>query len=374
MIDASGVTQQGSEIQARAGFEIIRYAQCWEDADILLEALQPQPDGLYLSIASAGDNALALLSRAPQRVVALDLNKTQLACLALRVSAYKELSHKELLELVGSRPSQRRTQLYQRCRPLLAGEERAFWDAHPQLIANGIGSAGKFERYFALFRQRILPLVHSRKTVLRLLQGGGLQQRREFYDSVWNNWRWRALFRLFFSRFVMGRMGRDPEFFKYVEGSVSDKILSRTRHALIELDPHENPYLQWILCGDHPYALPFALREENFEPIRDNLHRLEWRQTALEDYLQEVGEGAIAGFNLSDIFEYMSVTAYHELLAKLVSAARPGARLAYWNMLAPRQAPASFSDRLRYLAESSEQWHLQDKAFFYSRFIVEEVL
>lgn len=368
------MSRSGSEIESRADFDLIRYAQCWEDADILVEALQPQRGGIYVSIASAGDNALALLSKAPDKVVALDLNSTQLACLALRVAAYKELSHQELLELTGSRPSSQRAGLYQRCRPLLEKTARAFWDNNPAAIEQGIGAAGKFERYFALFKNRIMPLIHSRKTIARLLEGGELSQRKDFYNKVWNNWRWRALFKIFFSRFVMGRMGRDPEFFKYVEGSVADRILMRTRHALTELNPHDNPYLQWILTEEHPFALPYALREENFEAIRNNIDRIEWRQSAIETYLEEAGDRAIAGYNLSDIFEYMSADSFHSLLDKLIRAGQSGARLAYWNMLAPRQAPESFYDRIRYLKDISEQLHFQDKAFFYSKFIVEEVI
>ena len=47
----------GSEIVTRADFSAIRYAQCWEDADILLEALDVRPGKVCLSIASSGDNA-----------------------------------------------------------------------------------------------------------------------------------------------------------------------------------------------------------------------------------------------------------------------------------------------------------------------------
>ena len=94
-----------SEIAAKANFSTIRYAQCWEDADILLEGLDIQPGDTCLSIASAGDNTLAMLSKNPGRVIALDLNPAQLACLELRVAAYRELSHDELLELIGSRTS-----------------------------------------------------------------------------------------------------------------------------------------------------------------------------------------------------------------------------------------------------------------------------
>src|SRR5206468_10860889 len=98
----------GSEVAARADFSGVRYAQCWEDADVLLEGLDVRPGDVCLSIASAGDNSLALLTRDPARVLALDLSPAQLACLELRIAAFRELSHPELLELIGSTPSMRR--------------------------------------------------------------------------------------------------------------------------------------------------------------------------------------------------------------------------------------------------------------------------
>jgi S-adenosylmethionine-diacylglycerol 3-amino-3-carboxypropyl transferase len=361
-----------SEAAAHADFSQIRYAQCWEDADILLPALNLQPGQVCLSIASAGDNALALLSQNPARVIALDLSPAQLACLELRVAAYRELSHAELLVLIGSRSGSRAT-LYQRCRSQLSPETRRFWDDRSQEIDRGIGSAGKFERYFTLFRRYVLPLVHNQQRVVQLLQGGTRQQRQDFYDRVWDTWRWRSMFRIFFSRWVMGQVGRDPSFFKYVEGSVADRILDRTRYALTELNPAENPYLQWILTGAHPTALPYALRPENFEAIRANLDRLEWHCGSIEDYLTQVGEQAIDAYNLSDMFEYLSPASYEALLQQLVRAGRTGARLAYWNMLAPRARPAHLADQLQPLPELARSLYAQDKAFFYSAFVVEEV-
>ncbi len=52
-----------SEAASHADFSAIRYAQCWEDADILLEGLGIRPGDTCLSIASAGDNSLAMLAR-----------------------------------------------------------------------------------------------------------------------------------------------------------------------------------------------------------------------------------------------------------------------------------------------------------------------
>jgi S-adenosylmethionine-diacylglycerol 3-amino-3-carboxypropyl transferase len=364
----------GSEVSSRAEFTDIRYAQCWEDADILLEALHVRPGQVCVSIASAGDNALALLSKGPERVIALDLSLAQLACVELRVAAYRQLKHAELLEFMGSVASDRRRALYERCRPCLTVQARVFWDSRPEEIEAGIGGAGKFERYFALFRRCILPLVHGRKKVADLLRGGTPEERLRFYERQWNTWRWRLMFRFFFSRAVMGRMGRDPAFFAYVEGSVADRILGRARHALTVLDPAANPYLQWILLGRHAGALPYALRPENFDAIRDNLDRLEWHCQALEDYLEVHPNLAVDCYNLSDIFEYMSREHYECLLEKLVARARPGGRLAYWNMLAPRSRPERLAEQVRPLTDLANRLHQEDKAFFYSRFVVEEVV
>lgn len=360
-----------SEVEHRAEFSEIRYAQCWEDADILLQGLDIKEGDVCLSIASAGENSLSLLTKRPSRVIALDLNPAQLACLELRVAAFRKLDYPDLLKLIGSREadSEKRNQLYRECRTRLSPEVREFWDHRLQLIEAGIGTGGKFERYFLSFKDKVLPLVHSRKRVAALLEPRNAKDRESFYQNRWNTWRWRMLFRIFFSRALMGRLGRDPEFFKYVEGSVADRIMERTRHALTKLDPSQNPYLHWILTGTHGEILPHALREENFELIRQNLDCLEWRLNSVEQFLAD-DETPINRHNLSDIFEYMSPENSAVLLKKLIDRTPAGGRLAYWNMLAPRQSPDDFP--VEWLKEISKELLSQDKAFFYSRFIVEE--
>jgi S-adenosylmethionine-diacylglycerol 3-amino-3-carboxypropyl transferase len=351
----------------------LRYAQCWEDADVLVEGLDVQPGDTCLSIASAGDNALALLTQDPARVVAIDVSAAQLACLALRVAAYRRLEHGELLELIGSRHSTRRAALYDRCRAAMDAEPRRFWDAHPALIERGIGAVGRFERYFRLFRRWVLPWIQSDETVRRLLAGGPPEERRRFYDDEWDHWRWRGAFRAFFSRFVMSRLGREPEYFEHVEGRVADRLLDRARYALTALDPADNPYLQWILTGRHRTARPRALRREHFETIRHRLDRLTWAHVSLEDYLEQQAPNTIDRFNLSDVFEYVDEEAYHRMLDHLVRVGRPGGRLAYWNLFVPRSRPASMTDRLVPRAQRANALHARDRAFFYGDFVLEDV-
>ena len=369
---SGGYPRVRSEAAGRADFTGIRYAQVWEDADVLLAALDVQPGDVCVSIASAGDNALALLTRDPARVVALDVSPAQLACLELRVAAYRTLAHAELLELVGSRPSTRRAEIYGRCRAALGPSARAFWDRRSAAVERGIGGAGRFERYFELFRTRLLPLVHRRGTIAELLRPRTPDARRTFYTNRWDTWRWRLLFRLFFSRAAMGALGRDPAFFRYVEGRVADAILARTKHALTDLDPSANPYVHWILTGTHGEALPLALRPEHFDSIRSRLDRLEWHALSMEEFLDRSEAAAFDRYNLSDLFEYVSLEHYHGMLASIVRCSRPGARLAYWNMLAPRRAPEHLT-RLRALDELAAALHATDRAFFYMAFRVEQV-
>ncbi len=363
----------GSEIEARADFDLIRYAQLWEDADVLVGALRPRSGDTVVSIASAGDNALALLAEGPERVIAVDLNPTQLACVRLRVSAYRTLTHPEFLELMGSRPSARRGELLDRVARNLDAADQAFWAARKaEVVAHGAGGAGKFERYFRLFRDRILPLAHNRATIAALLEPRAAFKRARFHDQTWNGWRWRLLMQLFFSRAVMGRLGRDPAFFDQVTGSVGSHVARKTRQALVEQDPSQNPYLHWIVTGTHGEALPRAWRPEVFEIIRTRLDRLELRLGALEA-LAEEGVRADA-FNLSDIFEYMSPPAHETAYGAVLAAANPGARLCYWNMMAPRRVPAAFADRVRTRSDLEIELGARDKAFFYSALVIEEVL
>ena len=228
------------KIEKRADFSYIRYANCWEDTEILCRALEPAPGKKFLSIASAGDNSLALLAGGAE-VVATDLNRSQLACVELRKEAIRILTHADCLAFFGVTHSEERLKIYDDLKGALTGDSAEFWDGHKAEIRDGFIHCGKFEKYFQVFRKRVLFLIHSRKTIAALLTEKTREERYQFYDKKWANLRWHLLFKIFFSKFVMGRSGRDPEFFRYVEVPVSESILQRTKYALTELETHDNP-------------------------------------------------------------------------------------------------------------------------------------
>jgi S-adenosylmethionine-diacylglycerol 3-amino-3-carboxypropyl transferase len=362
-----------SQIAGKARFDGIRYAQLWEDADVLVAGLGKRPGATLVSICSAGDNALAMLTLDPARVVVVDLSPAQIACLELRMAAFRTLDHPRFLELMGSVPSTRRGELLDMAARSLSGEAQACWrDQKDNVIAHGLGGIGKFERYFRILRRWLLPLVHGRRTIDDVFVSRSPEQRARFIAERWNNLRWRLVLKLFFSNAAMGRLGRDPAFFDHVDGKLSLHVQRRIDHAAIDLDPAANPYLHWILKGTHGAALPMPWRAEHFDIIRARLDRIEIRPGSLERF---VSTGELAdGFNLSDIFEYMDRPMFEAVYGSILSAARPGCRLVYWNMMVPRRVPDSFRAKVRRLQQIEDQGKAADKAFFYSDFVVEEVM
>jgi S-adenosylmethionine-diacylglycerol 3-amino-3-carboxypropyl transferase len=145
-------------------------------------------------------------------------------------------------------------------------------------------------------------------------------------------------------------------------------------HALVDLDPADNAYLHWIVHGHFGDRLPHALREENFARIRANLDRLELRLADVQTYLGQAVPASIDRFNFSDVFEYLSEPDSDAVFDSVARVGTRGGRLAYWNMLAPRHRPGRLAARIAPLPKLSQRLHQAARTFFYTGFVVEEIL
>ena len=361
-------------IAQRAAFDIVRYASCWEDPALLTGAV-PGPGVSWLSIASGGDNAFALLATNPARVVAFDLSEAQLALCQLKRAAFLSLDYAEWLGFLGlapMSPREREALFRDHVRRELddaTARRYASDSVARRALRRGAATQGKFERYFRIFARFVVPLIHSPAIVRAVFEPRDRAARERFYDDVWDNRRYRLLFRLFFSRTAMGRLGRDPAFFRYVRpGDITGEIRARARRALVELPTEDNPWLRYVLTGSFGPALPPYARPEAFEAIRANLGALEFFRGSTADAARAFGSAAFDAFNLSDIFEYMDESGFRAAAHDLVALARPGARLCYWNMMVPRDlseiAPADFIP----LRDEAAPLFACDRAFFYGAF------
>lgn len=350
----------------------LNYAQCWEDERVLVEALRPAADEDVLSIGSAGDNTIALALAGARSVTAVDLSEPQLALLELKLAGAR-LHYLEYRQLLGLDTPGRRVFLYHQVRDALSDRARRYWNAHEHVVREGILGSGRFERYLSAFRERVLPLVHRRETVRGWFDLPDVEAQRAYYERSWDTWRWRTLFRLFFSRPVMAARGRSPEQFAHVEGPVASVLLGRARRVLTGLPLADNGYVQWMLLGERvrDEAWPAYLRPEGFRRLGEVADRIRLVHGPIQQALAR--GGSWSAFNLSDVPEYLSEAEHTALYQAIVGAAAPGARVAYWNLFVPRQRPDALAERVEARTVEAAALHARDRAFVYGAFRLEVV-
>jgi len=349
----------------------VLYSQCWEDPKTLAKALQVSEQDDVLSIGSAGDNSFALLLNKPNSLTLIDRNPTQIFLLELKITALRVLDYDDFVGFLGARPCHHRGTLYRHIRPWLSVQAREYWDFFQQEVLQGIIHCGKFENYISMFRQWMLPLVHKEETVRQLLAVSSLSQQRAFYEEVWNNRRWRWIFRAFFGKTLMGLLGRDPSFFQYVDvHDVGEELSRRIRRGLRDLWIRDNYFIEYILTGEygdlqstHPY-----LCEANFRYLKENLDRIRVVKQDLEEFLLSLQPGTLSKFNLSDVFEYMSNDEFERTLQIIVRTCRDHARLAFWTLFVPRAVPSKLTHRISPRTSTSEELFAIDRTFFYGGF------
>lgn len=366
--------------------DALRYSTVWEDVRILRRALQVAPGDRVLSIAAAGDNAIALLLDDPRDVVAVDLSPTQLALCALKVAALRHLDHATRCRFLGY--DQRddhddalaarafRASVWARLRAVVDPATRAVWDARADDLARGVVHRGRLERWFRRFSHGVLPLVQRRSTLRALRDAPTLEAQRAVFRERFDHVGWRLLCRVFFSRALMGR-GRDPAFLRHVDDAdgsgVGETMRRRATRALTHHRLEDALLPAWLLDGGPTMTtLPLWARPEHEATLRERLGRLRFVQGDLRQVAAREGRRApFAAMNLSDVFEYMSVDDARATWATLAAASTSNARLAWWELLLrrrPDDRDALVSDApLRALAETL---HHDDGGFFYGGFVI----
>lgn len=365
----------GTEATREALGERISYAQSWEDPRILQAGLRVGSEDDVLSICASGDNSFALAIAGARSVTAIDLSAPQIALAKLKLVAATQFDLERFRSFLGVDQMGQRVFLYHELRPHLDEATRDFWDEREVWIRTGLTACGKFEGYLSLFREKMLPLVHRRKTIDAFLACETLEEQHAFFHKRWDSWRWRALFRIFFSRAVMARRGRSRAQFAHVEGSVSDSFLERTEHVMTALPIDDNPFLQWILTGtvsDLNRGQPY-FSEEGHRKLKAAADRIRFVHEDLLAHFKSSPPGTYSAFNLSDVPEYLSEEETEALLRAVVGCARPGARVAYWNLLVPRCRPDSMKDVLERDTALGAKLIREDRAFVYGAFQVETV-
>ena len=347
----------------------LQYANCWEDADLLVDRIGDIEGKRVLSIASGGENSLSLLSRGPEVVAVVDKNPAQIFLFELKRAAIRALERKDFLAFMGYAGSPDRWGTYRLLRGGLEPDARAFWDSQRARIETGVVHSGNTAVRLRFFSRFVRPLIHGASRSRELMAPKSEAEQARFYRIVWDNRRWRAAGRILFGKPAVLAVTPDRSFFDFYRDGVAAQILERTARHLSTTTAQQNYMLHYLLFGGFGRLIPHYAREENYGTVKDGLASAKSHVGDVRTVLPRLG--LFDAFNLSNIVEYTTPDAFRALAEVLGAAANFGARLAYWNVFVPRKlseaAPALFEDIL----DTGRDRNVTDKGWIYSRFLVD---
>lgn len=349
---------------------MIRYANVWEDSELLVNSFSIQQNHKVISIASGGgDNSFATLLKDPELVVTVDVNPSQLYLTELKKEAIRVLDFDEFLSFIGFRDISQgeRIKIFSKIKGELSAEARSFWERNSNIIRSGVVYSGKLERYLRRFAVRILPRVHNQTLVDQFFYPKIQSDQEAFYKGCWDTWRWRFIFKIYFSKFMLSRNKIGSRVPKKAYPNVSQTLLDKAQKYFSAASAGNNWMLHYSLYGEFGTNLPYYVQMPNYYMIKDRIDNLVIEKGQIKEIATKYGK--FDRFNLSSIFEYMDDKTLQDTTGDLALMANPGSKFAYWNLFAPRYMHKSNNHFIRLNKKEKRQ---NDKGFFYNDFIIDE--
>lgn len=348
---------------------VLRYANCWEHIQLIDNFNLKLKHSHIFSIGSGGDNAFYLNSFGPKKLFIVDCNIYQIYLIELKMAAIDQLNRIECLEFLGFTYSKQRLEFYASIKNSLSISAQKYWDSNLKMIEEGIVFFGKFEKYLKYFSKYLMPFIHSKNTINQLFENKSELAQKEFYSKIWNNKRWKFLLKIFFGRFLMGRLGRDPQFLKYVDVNVSEFIFDITGQHIQSVHSQYNPYLHFILKGNFGNYLPAYLEENYFLYQKNNLNAIHLVHSDLLSF--KSNENKIDFWNLSNVFEYMSNEELEKQAIHIKNQSNDEATLLYWNLMAKRNLKDIYPSIIDIFIEP--EIREKDYGFFYNHLYLQKI-
>lgn len=344
---------------------LINYSQSWEDPAVLREALRIGSVDTVLSVTSGGDNTLALLLDSPAHIVSIDSNASQTDLLRLKIVALRSLSYEELLTFLGYRHASAaaRAIMAAQLSPGAASSELA------KAISGGIAHGGKFERFLLRFSSVVLPLIHSRSEVRAFCDSTSLDIQQEIFQKRWNTLRWRIAFRLVAAKAVLRAFARQSGMFTYVrERNVAVTYRARFEQNFMTIPLRDNHFMRYLLLGKDCGTVPDCFKDEAIALIRARSGRVDAVTGDILEHLRSVAPQSYSRYNLSDVFEALSEVRRVELWREIVRTSKDGARVAFWENLAPVSVPQHLRESVIEDCKLGGALRVKDRAPFYGAF------
>lgn len=344
-------------------FDKINYSASNEDSESERKALRLNASDTVLCITGSGARCLDLLVDSPGKVISIDFNSTQNLLLELKIAAYKALNYNDFCEFIGIKHSSERKNIFQKIVPHLSVNANNYWTQHFSLIEEGVLYCGTWEKLL----KSMLKMAYLRKGLIKaLMQAPDLQTQQQIWNKQWSNVTWKLFLKVICNRFLWVHIIKEPgaqiiakDFDVYAY--IKQRLDFMANHFHFKTNHYAN------LIFNSGYAaeciLPHHLRAENYELIKQNLHKIEIVTGSLNAYLQTCPD-SISAFSLSDFSSYAPENVYNEIWENVINAATTNAKFCERQFLVKRNPELNFKSIIRNKSLENELFTSDEAAIY----------
>ncbi len=246
----------------------------WEDPQIDLSLLKIDENSVILNIGSAGDNSLEYLLENPKKLYVCEINKAQIALIELKRIIFTYFDYNVLSRFFMTGTNLAYKEDYIKIKPYLSESSQVYWDKNIHYFA---GNRRSFYYHgasgiIAFYIQKLL----KRNKQLKLEIENILNNKSTDFDfiekTIWNH----SIIKFLSLPYVHNLFGVPSSQMKLSSVTeISENIrVSLKNH--FELYPNTSNYF-WYLYFFGKYNEQFCpnyLKEENFNRIKSNIHKM----------------------------------------------------------------------------------------------------
>lgn len=286
-----------SSIFAKIWFNFIHtnflvYNICWEDSDVDRELLQINSKTELLTITSAGCNVLNYLLDSPHSIHCVDINPKQTALLELKVALIRNGDFELFFDFFGHGKSIHFLSTYRKVCDELSPASKSFWDSHihyfkPQ--GKGLFYSGA-SGLFALFLNHTIDRKDLREIIKELINENKQDRRIELFEKVKVEL-WTGFESMLWKSPLILSLAGVPKSQREAIGDVNEFMKQALHDIFVEQSAASNYFWKVYLEGSFTKnCCPDYLKEDNFEFLRENIHKIHIETGGIDSYLANTNQ------------------------------------------------------------------------------------
>ena len=363
----------------------IEYYSCWEDIQVIQNALKINSDDIILSITSAGCNILNFLLYNPKKIFSIDYNPYQNYLLELKIEAIKKLDYKEFLEFLGISPSNNAVEIYRSIRSQLDNKTRLFWDSKTNTIKKGLIYVGEPD---VKALGNFLRFLKGKETIEGLFKCKTIDEQADYFYKKFYGFPWKLRLKLAYSKNLLRlaiclrmlnefhyRKKKSSELLRYVQRVTYPKNSINKIESLLTKTPLIDNYFASLILLNRYFNenfYPPYLKKESFPILKERINRIQIKTLSLQKTLADLSDDSITKFNFSNIFDWFDEKDFKQILSEIERVGKNGSRIFYSATRDDRDIPESIKG-IQSEKELVSQLMKKDRTTLYSNFQVGKI-